>query len=697
MSVSTYYCSTQGNQKIAGTRFTVNDFKQKDNACDMVLIDCNLAVLLQCIENHFGKQININSGYRSPAYNAKVGGAEHSYHIEGQAADISISDISLSEIARYADYKLGQKGGVGVYTDLNFVHVDTRGYPSYWKYTGWRGTSYQGSSADPPLNLNIDNSFSGGVLIGSGQAALKPQREVVIELPSGLGKTYTYETWNREEYGYKPWILDSNQKKLITLAESRGERRYDSEGYGYVGQRYAVAMTSTFGEIGDYVDIYCVDGRIIHGILGDEKDQTTAHGTPANKWGHENGQVVVEFMTNWPADPVHLNPPGNGGVTKVINLGNYFEYPEYASGFGGSYSGTGSAAQSLPITKTVEKSRVGGNGVVRKNPVVGTMTPGGITELYIVNHGGTIYQPVVEGTITLKYYRKGSPSSIEFNVLKTKELDFKEGAQVIFKSKDVNMFYGYVFEKSRSKTGIINVKAYDQLRYFKNKDCYVYSDKTATELVQMIAEDYNLTVLENQPETGYKIPLRVEDNNTLFDIVQNAFDLTLINTGELYVLYDDFGTLTIRSPKSWIYDYVLDEETAEDFSYKTSIDNNVATRIKLYYDNGSTGERETYIHNNEEKINEFGVLQYCEALQDGEDGVKNAETLSILYSDKIRTLSAKNAIGNPHIRAGCSIFVNLNLGDIIQQHFMVCETVTHKFSNCKHFMDISLIGGDFRE
>ncbi len=694
MSVSTYYCSTQGNQKIAGTRFTVNDFKQ--DGCDKVLIDCNLAVLLQCIENHFGKQIHINSGYRTAAYNATLpGAAKYSYHIEGQAADISLpGEESLSplyEIARYADYKLGQKGGVGVYTGSKFVHVDTRGYPSYWQYTGWRSTSYQGSSADPPLNLDIDNSFSGGVVTGSGQAALKPQREVVIELPSGLGKYYSYMNWNRTT------DEDSEQYRLREQAERAGDKHCDSEGYYYIGNRMVLAMTSTFGEIGDYVDIYCVDGRIIHGILGEEKHQGAPvwwDDAPANKWGHENGQVVVEFVTNWED---HLNPPGNGGVTKVINLGNYFEYPEYASGFGGSYSGTGSAAQSLPITKTVEKSRVGGNGVVRKNPVVGTITPGGITELYIVNHGGTIYQPVVEGTITLKYYRKGSPSSIEFNVLKTKELDFKEGAQVIFKSKDVNMFYGYVFEKSRSKTGIINVKAYDQLRYFKNKDCYVYSDKTATELVQMIAEDYNLTVLENQPETGYKIPLRVEDNNTLFDIVQNAFDLTLINTGELYVLYDDFGTLTIRSPKSWIYDYVLDEETAEDFSYKTSIDNNVATRIKLYYDNGSTGERETYIHNNEEKINEYGVLQYCEALQDGEDGVKKAETLSLLYSDKIRTLSAKNAIGNPHIRAGCSIFVNLNLGDIIQQHFMVCETVTHKFSNCKHFMDISLIGGDFRE
>ena len=195
MSVSTYYCSSQRSQKVAGTRFTVSDFQQKDGASDKVLIDCNLAVLLQCIENHFGKQITINSAYRTPSYNKRVGGATTSYHTKGQAADISISGVSLDNIARYADYKLGQKGGVGVYHGSSFVHVDTRGYSSYWESQGWRSSSYKGDSSDPPLNLDIDNSFSGGSVLGTGKAALPPQRETVIELPSGLGKYYTYMNW----------------------------------------------------------------------------------------------------------------------------------------------------------------------------------------------------------------------------------------------------------------------------------------------------------------------------------------------------------------------------------------------------------------------------------------------------------------------------------------------------------------------
>ena len=156
---------------------------------------------------------------------------------------------------------------------------------------------------------------------GGASTALKPQREWVIEVPSGLGKYYTYERWNRSDWLY-------NQKKLCQVSEQRNERHYDNGGFGMIGSRYVIAMTSTFGTIGDYVDVYCADGRVIHAIIGDEKDQTTAHGTPANKWGHDDGQNVVEWMTNWSS---HDNPKSNGGVTKVINLGNYFEYPEYAS------------------------------------------------------------------------------------------------------------------------------------------------------------------------------------------------------------------------------------------------------------------------------------------------------------------------------------------------------------------------------
>ena len=47
-----------------------------------------------------------------------------------------------------------------------------------------------------------------------------------------------------------------------------------------------------------------------------------------------------------------------------------------------------------------------------------------------------------------------------------------------FRFNGANVFYGYVFKKSRSDNRLIKVTAYDQLRYFKNKDTISYVNKT---------------------------------------------------------------------------------------------------------------------------------------------------------------------------------------------------------------------------
>ena len=158
MAVHSYSVSNQGQERIGGTRFKVSDFRCK-NGNDTVLIDSNLAVLLAAIEGHFGAKVTITSAYRDERYNQSVGGASGSYHVKGQAADITVAGIGLYEVARYADYKLSQKGGVGCYSGSRFVHLDTRGYASYWEDTGWRNAPYTGNPADdPPLNLTVDNS-----------------------------------------------------------------------------------------------------------------------------------------------------------------------------------------------------------------------------------------------------------------------------------------------------------------------------------------------------------------------------------------------------------------------------------------------------------------------------------------------------------------------------------------------------------
>ena len=67
---------------------------------------------------------NLNSGYRSPTTNASLpGAAKQSMHLYAKAADLTISNRSVAQVYNAARAVNG--GGVGRYTDDNFVHVDS--------------------------------------------------------------------------------------------------------------------------------------------------------------------------------------------------------------------------------------------------------------------------------------------------------------------------------------------------------------------------------------------------------------------------------------------------------------------------------------------------------------------------------------------------------------------------------------------
>lgn len=269
-----------------------------------------------------------------------------------------------------------------------------------------------------------------------------------------------------------------------------------------------------------------------------------------------------------------------------------------------------------------------------------------------------------------------------------------EGNAVRFKYKNNNIFYGFIFTKKRDKEPVVSVTAYDQLRYFKNKDTYVYKNKTADEVIRMLASDFllNIGILE---QTGYKIATRSESNKTLFDVSQMAIDLTMQNTNQMFVLYDDFGKICLKNIERMKLGLIIDEETGENFDYSSSIDNDTYNQIKLTYDNKDTGKREVYIAKDTSHINEWGVLQYYDKIDEKVNGKAKVDALLKLYNQKTRKLQIKNAIGDIRVRGGSLVIIKMNLGDIKLQNFMLVEKAKHIFKNNEHWMDLTLRGGEF--
>ena len=312
----------------------------------------------------------------------------------------------------------------------------------------------------------------------------------------------------------------------------------------------------------------------------------------------------------------------------------------------------------------------------------------------LIQNGGTIYYPVVEEGAKLTLERKGVPGKFTFTVVKDGVISFQEGNPVKLTVDGTPMFYGFVFTKKRNKDGTINVTAYDQMRYLKNKDTIIDENLTASDLLKRIASDFRLNI-GTVEDTGFTMETVVEENVTLFDMIQSAIDETLMNTGNLFILYDDCGSLCLRNINSLRSNLLIDSSTAENFDYESSIDVQTYDKIKLSFNNEKTGKREIYIAQNGDHINQWGVLQYYEQIQSASGAKAKADALLAYYDQKTRKLAIKNAFGRPNIRAGSAIPVNLNLGDIILNNFLVVDKITHIFNGNEHLMDMNLIGGEF--
>lgn len=311
--------------------------------------------------------------------------------------------------------------------------------------------------------------------------------------------------------------------------------------------------------------------------------------------------------------------------------------------------------------------------------------------------GERAFVPVAEGEIIWSTERVGAAGKLVFGIIDDKGLDFSEGSAVRLKVDGKGVFFGYVFTERREKDGAVTVTAYDGLRYLGNRDTYIYENKTASQLVKMIADDYGLK-LGTVDNTGVVISSRIEENTTLFDMIENALELTLQGGGGRFVLFDDFGRLSLRNVSSMCVgengSYLLiDEETGENFEYTSSIDSGTYNRVKLIYNDKKSGKREIYAARDSGSIARWGTLQYFGRLSDGKNGQAEAEALLKLYNRKNKRLKMTDVLGDLRVRAGSVVAVRLGLGSFKLNNFMVVEKAVHRFGAKGHFMDLILRGG----
>ena len=170
-------------------------------------------------------------------------------------------------------------------------------------------------------------------------------------------------------------------------------------------------------------------------------------------------------------------------------------------------------------------------------------------------------------------------------------------------------------------------------------------------------------------------------------------DITLENKKKLYVLYDDFGKLTLKDIESMRVNLLIDESSGENYNFSSGIDGSTYNQIKVVYEDETTGKREIYITKDSSNINRWGLLQYFETIDEKVNGQAMVDALIELYNKKENNLTLNNIVGDVRVKAGTSVLIQLDLVDFKVQHWMLVERAVHRFKKDEYFMDLALRGG----
>lgn len=285
--------------------------------------------------------------------------------------------------------------------------------------------------------------------------------------------------------------------------------------------------------------------------------------------------------------------------------------------------------------------------------------------------------------------RVGNPGKLTFTVVKSGALDFVEGDTVRLTVDNQLQFFGWVFSKSKNRWGVIDVTCYDRVRYLKANASYAFYATSAAGVIRQIAEDFRLDVSDLE-DTKYLIPSMIEENQSCIDIIGTAVQKTLLNTGKIYVFYDNGKGLCLKSADSLKSNVILgDKSYLTNYTYKTDIDTQTYNYVKLARPNEETGRTDVFIAEDSGHIAEWGLLQLYEPINGDLNDAQakaQAETTLTYYNRRLRTLSC-SALGIVGLRAGMLIRMQISqLGDINLNQWVLLEKVTHKWTNGNHTM-----------